>query len=172
MNDLHDSIILEIFSFLKICEKLRCCLVCKRWRRILNDWKLWQKIDSRTDFKLSNLIHDDTVKDWTFAWGGHILELYLDDCHWLTDHGVCTIGDFCPNLRTLSLNHCPKVGNPGIIYLSKFCHRLRNVDFYQTRVTAIGFVSEVIYMEALSTRFCTTATISDSRTDFITLSRL
>ncbi len=140
MHNLHDSILLEIFSFLKICEKLRCSRVCLRWRRILNDWKLWQKIDLKPESRLTNFIQDDTVKDWTLAWGVHVLELYLDDCHWLTDQGICTIGDFCPNLRTLSLNGCTKIGNPGIIYLSKFCHHLRSVEFYQTRVTAIGFV--------------------------------
>lgn len=140
MHTLHDSILLEIFSFLKIYEKLGCARVCRRWKRILNDWQLWQRIDLKTESRLSNLIHDETVKNWILAWGSHIRELYLDDCHWLTDQGVCTIGDFCPSLRTLSLSRCARVGNSGIIYLSKFCHRLHTVDFYQTRVTAIGLV--------------------------------
>jgi hypothetical protein len=140
MHSLHDSILLEIFSFLQICEKLRCARVSRRWRRILNDWKLWQRIDLKTESRLSNFVREDTVKDWILAWREHILELYLDDCHWLTDQCICTIGDFCTNLRTLSLNCCTKVGNPAIIYLSKFCHRLHRVELYQTRVTAIGFV--------------------------------
>ena len=140
MHNLHDSILLEIFSFLKIYEKLCCARVCRRWQRVLNDWKLWRRIDLKTESRLSNFIQDETVKKWTLAWGRHISELSLDDCHWLTDNGVCTIGDFCPNLRTLSLNRCAKVGNPGIIYLSKFCHGLRSVDFYQTRITTVGFV--------------------------------
>ena len=139
MYNLHDSIILEIFSFLNIYEKLRCSLVCRRWRRLVNDWKLWQRIDVNSESNLSNFVHDDRVGDWALAWGAHILELHLDDCHWLTDQAVCTIGDFCPRLQTLSLKGCAKIGNPGVIYLSKFCHRLRHVDFYHTRVTALGF---------------------------------
>ena len=145
MQNLYDSILLEIFSFLKICEKLCCARVCRRWRRVLNDWKLWQRIDLKTESRLSNFIQDDTVKEWTLAWGRHMSELRLDDCHWLTDKGVCTIGDFCPNLRTLSLSRCAKVGNPGIIYLSKFCHRLSSVDLYQTRITTVGFVFEMFF---------------------------
>ena len=142
MNNLPDSALLEIFSFLSICEKIRSSRVCRSWRRILNDWKLWQTIDTRTESRLSNVMQDDTVKDWTQAWGRHITKLYLDECHWLTDQCVRTIGEFCPNLQALSLNRCAKVGNPGIIYLAKLCHRLEEVNLYQTRITAIGFVSE------------------------------
>lgn len=138
MDNLPDTTLLQIFAYLNIYEKLHCLRVSKKWKEILNDWKLWQRIDFRKESGLTSLFRDEILEEWTLVRGEQYRELYLDCCTLLTDKGVSTVGHICRNLQVLSLRYCEKVGDPGIIQLSKICHRLRHVDFHGTRVTSMG----------------------------------
>lgn len=139
MEHLLDSLFLEIFSYFSICEKLRCSAVCRRWRRLVLDWKLWQEINVHKEPHLCSRLTDEKVKRWASAWGPRIRELYLGECHWLTDQAVCYIGEQCPNLRVLHLAGCTQVSDVGISELSNSCFELRAVDLHRTRVSDLGF---------------------------------
>ena len=111
--------------------------VCRRWRKLLSDWELWRKINIKNEQHLCSNIRDETVASWIL--GTHIIELYLDNCYWLTDQAICYIGELCPNLHTLSLKGCAQVNDPGVAQLSNNCFKLRKIDFYLTRVSDRGF---------------------------------
>uniref|UniRef100_M3XIZ2 F-box and leucine rich repeat protein 12 n=2 Tax=Latimeria chalumnae TaxID=7897 RepID=M3XIZ2_LATCH len=52
---LPESVLLEIFTFLPVKDLLRIGRVCKRWRRLVYDKRLWKEVDL-TPYKISSKI--------------------------------------------------------------------------------------------------------------------
>ncbi|XP_036170615.1 F-box/LRR-repeat protein 12 [Myotis myotis] len=45
LSDLPDSVILEIFSYLPVRDRIRLSRVCHRWKRLVGDRWLWRHVD-------------------------------------------------------------------------------------------------------------------------------
>lgn len=43
--DLPDSVLLEIFSYLPVRDRIRISRVCHRWKRLVDDRWLWRHVD-------------------------------------------------------------------------------------------------------------------------------
>uniref|UniRef100_A0A9L0T0S9 F-box and leucine rich repeat protein 12 n=1 Tax=Equus caballus TaxID=9796 RepID=A0A9L0T0S9_HORSE len=43
--DLPDSVLLEIFSYLPVRDRIRVSRVCHRWKRLVDDRWLWRHVD-------------------------------------------------------------------------------------------------------------------------------
>ncbi|XP_016063337.1 PREDICTED: F-box/LRR-repeat protein 12 [Miniopterus natalensis] len=45
LSDLPDSLVLEIFSYLPVRDRIRLSRVCRRWKRLVDDRWLWRHVD-------------------------------------------------------------------------------------------------------------------------------
>uniref|UniRef100_A0A452RWL7 F-box domain-containing protein n=1 Tax=Ursus americanus TaxID=9643 RepID=A0A452RWL7_URSAM len=45
LADLPDSVLLEIFSYLPVRDRIRISRVCHRWKRLVDDRWLWRHVD-------------------------------------------------------------------------------------------------------------------------------
>uniref|UniRef100_A0A8C5VJS9 F-box and leucine rich repeat protein 12 n=1 Tax=Microcebus murinus TaxID=30608 RepID=A0A8C5VJS9_MICMU len=43
--ELPDSVLLEIFSYLPVRDRIRISRVCHRWKRLVDDRWLWRHVD-------------------------------------------------------------------------------------------------------------------------------
>ena len=49
ISSLPDKILLNIFGFLKLKELCKMPLVCKKWRQLAYEGKLWSRVSLRPD---------------------------------------------------------------------------------------------------------------------------
>ncbi|XP_074643161.1 F-box/LRR-repeat protein 12-like [Tubulanus polymorphus] len=113
IQNLPENLILDIFKHLPIKDRCRICRVCRQWRRIVHDKKLWKHVDLM-DHPLN------LTKLWTFV------RSHFSDCllslkmkgfmyskvgakKWkkatLSDAMLKELQERCPNLQELCMSH-------------------------------------------------------------------
>nr|KAF6400976.1 F-box and leucine rich repeat protein 12 [Rousettus aegyptiacus] len=56
LADLPDSVLLEIFSYLPVRDRIRLSRVCHRWKRLVDDRWLWRHVDLTLYTALSSVL--------------------------------------------------------------------------------------------------------------------
>lgn len=51
IETLPDKVLLQIFSYLSHKEILKCAQICKKWRMIAYDSRLWQVVSLRPSYE-------------------------------------------------------------------------------------------------------------------------
>ncbi|XP_072021417.1 F-box and leucine-rich repeat protein 13-like [Amphiura filiformis] len=106
INDiLVDDVLLKIFSFLTVFEKLTVSRACKRWNTLMKEPQLWHKIDFHRERRNDEYsIEEGTEERCTLAalktYARFLKRVYLhvvtiDILHYVTNN--------CPHLQTLSI---------------------------------------------------------------------
>lgn len=101
---LPDKVLLRIFSFIHHREILNCARVCKKWRTIAYDSRLWQLVSLRPDFdglhvaSLEALLALISVR---FGPSLRLIELPID---FITPPVLHELAHKCPRLQYLTLD--------------------------------------------------------------------
>lgn len=138
LDSLPDSVLLNIFVFLAIKDRLVLRRVCKRWSELLYDFSLWRKIDLNEDKVFWNRVDDIKLEKWILRWGDTIQALDLSECKWLTDKALQTIARKCRDLRNLNIEGCFQIADSGINEISKNCLSLQKVNIFLSGVSDVG----------------------------------
>ncbi|KAJ5103284.1 hypothetical protein N7532_003813 [Penicillium argentinense] len=98
---------LEVFSYLKPCELVRCSAVSKTWNEMCYDGQLWAKIDTADYYQ--KIPGSDLVNLITSG-GPYLRDLNIRGCvqmqtQWASAHGE-RIAKLCQNVVKLSLEGC------------------------------------------------------------------
>lgn len=105
--DLPDSVLLEIFSYLPVRDRIRLSRVCRRWKRLVDDRWLWRHVDL-TVYRMRPKVMWHLLRRY-MASGLHSLRLcgYLSagsQAPQLSPALMRALGQKCPNLQRLCLH--------------------------------------------------------------------
>lgn len=139
LHDLPDFLILKIFSFLRIRQRLYLRRVSKTWFQLLYDFSIWKNINMNEEFCLSSYANKEILKQWILDFGRTLQSLDLNSTDWITDNEVRQVARACFNLRKFGVRACSKVTDAGILEIAHNCPRLEHIDVFLTRVSSEGF---------------------------------
>ncbi|XP_067136370.1 putative RNA-binding protein EEED8.10 [Centruroides vittatus] len=130
INDFNDDVLIIIFSYLELKERVKIERVCKRWKSIcLKMWHSQHELHFKNMFSifkgsfLTNAILSSLLKKCS----SHlkILDLYSAS-HVLDYRALEIIAQFCPNLEVINMSGV-KATNVSIHQLAKKCPNLKKV---------------------------------------------
>ncbi|XP_060047144.1 F-box/LRR-repeat protein 7 isoform X2 [Erinaceus europaeus] len=143
---LPDPCLVRIFSFLPTNQLCRCARVGRRWYHLAWDPRLWRTIRLAGDTVhvdralrvLTRRLCQDTPNVCL------LLEaVVLSGCRRLTDRGLYTIAQCCPELRRLEVAGCYNVSNEAIFDVVSLCPNLEHLDVSGcSKVTCISLTRE------------------------------
>lgn len=139
LHDLPDFLILKIFSFLRIRQRLYLRRVSKKWFQLLYDFSIWKTIDLNEEFCLSSYANKEILKRWINDFGRTLQGLDFNSTDWITDNEVKQVARACFNLRKFGVRACSKVSDAGILEIAHNCPKLEKIDVFLTRVSSEGF---------------------------------
>ncbi|XP_023225889.1 putative RNA-binding protein EEED8.10 [Centruroides sculpturatus] len=130
INDFNDDVLIIIFSYLELKERVKIERVCKRWKSVcLKMWHSQHELHFKNMFSifkgsfLTNAILSSLLKKCS----SHlkILDLYSAS-HVLDYRALEIIAQFCPNLEVINMSGV-KATNVSIHQLAKKCPNLKKV---------------------------------------------
>ncbi|XP_077867098.1 putative RNA-binding protein EEED8.10 [Saccoglossus kowalevskii] len=131
INMLNDDIILCIFEYLSVKDKIRIERVCKRWQHLsLKTWNSLRTLGFDKifgSFMTLGALTDTILK--SILWRGcqELKSLDLSASpHLLTDWGIDVIGQRCKNLVHVNLSGV-KMSNAALKRLANRCNKLQSV---------------------------------------------
>ncbi|XP_041852573.1 dynein regulatory complex subunit 6 isoform X2 [Melanotaenia boesemani] len=159
---LPSSLLLKIFQYLGLRDRLNCAEVCCMWKSIIQSGMLWSQInfssgkdwitDSTTRQILQNyrpfVIHLNLRCCTSLKWPSlkfiseckNLQELNMSECFNVTDAVVQRIVDGCPSLLYLNIS-CTFITNKTLEELSRNCLSLQYLSLaYCCRITDKGFL--------------------------------
>lgn len=128
---LPDHVFLTIFSHLPTNQLCRCARVCHRWYNLAWDPRLWRTIRltgellhaDRALRVLTRRLCQDTPNVCL------MLEVVVaSGCRRLTDRGLHTVAQCCPELRRLEVASCYNVSNEAVFEVVSRCPNLEHLD--------------------------------------------
>lgn len=144
--ELPEIIILEIFKYFSIKEKLILRNVCKRWKELLHDFSIWKEIRVNEEITLvTSLLFKLLVEDFAIT----IQSINFSYVEWVRDNDVIFLARRCKNLRQLSIKSCQNITDIAIKEVAKNCVKLQNLDIFLTNVTSAGFDQVTIFCTKL-----------------------
>uniref|UniRef100_A0A9L0TJS4 F-box and leucine rich repeat protein 12 n=1 Tax=Equus caballus TaxID=9796 RepID=A0A9L0TJS4_HORSE len=94
--DLPDSVLLEIFSYLPVRDRIRVSRVCHRWKRLVDDRWLWRHVDLTLYTAPEGIIVKSSVYN--------LLELSLSTTGTSEKYQLMTSLNFLPEFETSHRN--------------------------------------------------------------------
>lgn len=157
INDLNDEILLTIFSYLEIKDRIRFEIVCKKWKILLS--KVWHTQETLNFYNmfsvfrgsplttqilksllrrcgsglktldLSNVVHelDFQVTEILGQLSPNLESINLTGID-LTSVSLQHMSQKCHNLKTVVLQRCLNIGEKGVWWLFNLCKSLEYVD--------------------------------------------
>ena len=152
---LPDSLVLEIFSYLDIEDRIRLSRACQQWRRVSLDPSLWESINlfncQRAQIRDKTVIslicrissalvtHIDlsgpacscitNVSLFHIARRCHKLRyLYISNRNRITSTGIQVIARCCPNMEVLGMSKCPLIRSRGLGIVVHHAMELQKLD--------------------------------------------
>ena len=138
IDELPDSTILKIFSFLSLREVCSIQLVCKRWHELLQDFSLWSDISIMHDNHLASILTEEMLSTWLARWDYHVRALRLRFCRKLTNFTGQLIANNCTRLVSIDLQGCIGIGDYGIALIAERCSLLKKINLFMTGITDVG----------------------------------
>lgn len=139
LNDLPDSIMLQIFCKFTIKERLLLRRVCWKWCHLLEDYSIWKSLDLSEDSFLSSKVNNTILERWITSWGKTIQHINVSDCKWLTDLVIKKVAQNCVDLRSLNIEGCFQVSDTGMNEIATNCTRLKSLNVFLSGVSEEGF---------------------------------
>lgn len=128
---LPDQSMVQIFSFLPTNQLCRCARVCRRWYNLAWDPRLWRTIRltgetinvDRALKVLTRRLCQDTPNVCLM-----LETVTVSGCRRLTDRGLYTIAQCCPELRRLEVSGCYNISNEAVFDVVSLCPNLEHLD--------------------------------------------
>ncbi|XP_057246365.1 F-box/LRR-repeat protein 7 isoform X1 [Malurus melanocephalus] len=143
---LPDHSMIHIFSFLPTNQLCRCARVCRRWYNLAWDPRLWRTIRltgetinvDRALKVLTRRLCQDTPNVCLM-----LETVIVSGCRRLTDRGLYTIAQCCPELRRLEVSGCYNISNEAVFDVVSLCPNLEHLDVSGcSKVTCISLTRE------------------------------
>ncbi|KAK3519566.1 hypothetical protein QTP86_029666 [Hemibagrus guttatus] len=104
-----ENILIEILSYLPVQELVRNARVCKRWRALIKDQRLWRTVDLSTWKRVTSRMLWTLLRQYL---GRGLCSLHLRGLlqssrggSFLSEPWLQTLSSKCPRLRQLTLTH-------------------------------------------------------------------
>ncbi|XP_037654828.1 F-box/LRR-repeat protein 7 isoform X2 [Choloepus didactylus] len=131
IDRLPDHSMIQIFSFLPTNQLCRCARVCRRWYNLAWDPRLWRTIRltgetihvDRALKVLTRRLCQDTPNVCLM-----LETVTVSGCRRLTDRGLYTIAQCCPELRRLEVSGCYNISNEAVFDVVSLCPNLEHLD--------------------------------------------
>ena len=144
INSLPEKIIVHIFSFLNHHELIKCALVCKYWRNLTQNPKLWRALKLRPDFKdsiyIRNIDYFTHLLSHRFCTSLEYIELPIE---LITANILHELANRCTNLKYLTLDFSAAMQLQDFNDLNAFPCNLKLMTIC---------LSEVIFLEGFMRR--------------------
>ncbi|XP_072106538.1 F-box/LRR-repeat protein 7-like isoform X3 [Mobula birostris] len=137
IDNLPDQTLIEMFSHLPTNQLCRCTRVCRRWYNLCWDPRLWRTIrlteetvnvDRALRVLTRRLCQDTPNVCLTLE------KVILQSCRRLSDRGLYTIAQCCPELRQLEVPGCYGISNEALYDVVSRCPNLEYLDVSGTTV--------------------------------------
>lgn len=143
ISEMPDKILLQIFSFLKHKELGKIARVCKRWRLIAYDSRLWQAVSLRPEFSGLHINSIEALLALINIRFGNTLRYIELPCELITAPVLHDLANKCPNLRYMTLDFSNAMQLHDFNDLNAFPCNLRSLCLC---------LSEVIFLEGFMRR--------------------
>jgi hypothetical protein len=144
INALPEKLLLHAFSFLSPNELIKCSLVCKFWRNLTQNPKLWKSLKLRPDYKdsihIRNIDHFIYLLGHRFSASLEFIELPIE---LITANLLHELANKCNNLKHLTLDFSAAMQLQDFNDLNNFPCNLKVMTIC---------LSEVIFLEGFMRR--------------------
>ena len=138
IDKLPDKLLLHIFSYLQQCELGKVAPVCKKWRLLAYDPRLWMRVSLRPEY--SNMHVNSTelfIHLINSRFNGTLRYIELP-CDLVTAPGLHELAAKCPNLKYLTLDFSNAMQ----------LHDFNDLNAFPCNLRALSIcLSEVIFLE-------------------------
>jgi hypothetical protein len=138
IHNLPDKILLEIFKYLKLKDLCRLAVVCKKWRLLAYDSRLWMRVSLRPEYKGLHVNNVDALVGMFSVRFGTTLRYIELAAELITPVVLHELANKCPNLKYLTLDFSNAMQLHDFNDMNAFPCNLRNLTIC---------LSEVIFME-------------------------
>ncbi|KAI7865009.1 hypothetical protein BDF14DRAFT_1829485 [Spinellus fusiger] len=140
---------------LEMKDLLKASTVNKLWRQLCFDSSLWKCLDMTLFYKtipLERLVQFGTM-------GGRFLKLInLRGCIQLTDYGLCSLVNACPNIQVAYLKDCTTLSTASLAYFLRNMPHLHTLDLSgvsSVRNDTLEIIGQQLpALETLDLRWC------------------
>lgn len=132
---LPKELILRIFSYLDVVTLCRCATVSKYWNTLALDGINWQYVDL---FDFQTDIKGSVVENLSRRCGSFLKNMSLENCKWISDDAIKKLCLNCKNIEILNFKQCLKLTDLTCIYISKYLHNLKSVNFDSCNISDNG----------------------------------
>ncbi|CAF3838505.1 unnamed protein product [Rotaria magnacalcarata] len=145
-NSLPEKVLLSIFSYLPHLELLRCARVCRLWRGLSQNSKLWKQVFLRPEhhgLHVKNLDQFVPLIGHRFALSLQFIELPME---LITSDVLHELANKCPNLKYLTLDFSTAMQ----------LHDFNDLNVFPCNLKTLCIcLSEVIFLEGFMRRIYT-----------------
>ncbi|ESO03571.1 hypothetical protein HELRODRAFT_112012 [Helobdella robusta] len=138
ISTLPDKIFHHIFTYLKLRELCKISLVCKKWRHLAYEGKLWSRVSLRPDHNGLQVSNPDVLLSVIANRFGPTLHYLELPAELITPAVLHEISNRCPNLKFLTLDFSNAMQLHDFNDMNSFPCNLTNLTIS---------LSEVIFME-------------------------
>ncbi|XP_019851981.1 PREDICTED: F-box/LRR-repeat protein 13-like [Amphimedon queenslandica] len=125
------DIAIKIFSYLGVPSVCRCAQVCRAWKDMSEDARLWNKVDLSP---IGHYLTDSSLLQLFNKWRPFLGHLSLQKCVLLTSDSFKYIGQ-CQNLQDLNLSECQGITDEAIKSIAISCSGLFYLNLSYCYVT-------------------------------------
>ncbi|XP_004595547.1 F-box/LRR-repeat protein 12 [Ochotona princeps] len=139
--DLPDSVYLEIFSYLSVRDRIRSSRVCRRWKRLVDDRRLWRHVDL-TLYTMRPKVLWHLLRRYmasrlhSLRMGGYLLS--GSQAPQLSPALLRALGQKCPNLTRL----CLHVANLTMVPITSLPCTLRTLELHSCEISMAWLLRE------------------------------
>ncbi|GIY16890.1 RNA-binding protein EEED8.10, partial [Caerostris extrusa] len=134
INEMTDDMLLLIFSFLGIRDRVKIESVCRKWRKLaLELWQCQNSLNLQNVFciwegkPLTNRILLSLLKKCATQCLSNLEHINLSSVK-VTNVSLQQLAIKCPKLKHIILQRCFEVGEKGIWWLLHLCKKLESID--------------------------------------------
>ncbi|XP_041371086.1 F-box/LRR-repeat protein fbxl-1-like isoform X2 [Gigantopelta aegis] len=143
IDKIPDKLLLKVFSFLKHSELGRVAQVCRKWRLLAYDSRLWKCVSLRADYSGLHISHLDTLLGLISLRFGATLQYIELPSEIITAPVLHELANKCPALRCMTLDFSNAMQLHDFNDLNAFPCNLRSLCIC---------LSEVIFLEGFMRR--------------------
>nr|XP_004667495.1 F-box/LRR-repeat protein 12 isoform X2 [Jaculus jaculus] len=141
VNDLPDSVLLEIFSYLPVRDRIRISRVCHRWKRLVDDRWLWRHVDltlytMRPKVMWHLLRRYMASRLYSLRMGGYLFS--GSKAPQLSPALMRALGQKCPNLKRL----CLHVADLTTVPITSLPSTLRTLELHSCEISMSWLLKE------------------------------
>uniref|UniRef100_A0A4X1UP89 F-box/LRR-repeat protein 12 n=4 Tax=Sus scrofa TaxID=9823 RepID=A0A4X1UP89_PIG len=139
--DLPDSVLLEIFSYLPVRDRIRISRVCHRWKRLVDDRWLWRHVDL-TLYTMRPKVMWHLLRRYmasrlhSLRMGGYLFS--GSQAPQLSPALMRALGQKCPNLKRL----CLHVANLSMVPITSLPSTLRTLELHSCEISMAWLLKE------------------------------